>query len=79
MQSNGGLTDASLFRGKNSILSGPAGGVVGMVKTARTAGYAKLIGFDMGGTSTDVSLIRDFFGFAGGTLEGAAEMRKEGM
>jgi 5-oxoprolinase (ATP-hydrolysing) len=55
MQSNGGLTDAQLFRGKDAILSGPAGGVVGMVKTAAMAGYTKLIGFDMGGTSTDVT------------------------
>jgi 5-oxoprolinase (ATP-hydrolysing) len=55
MQSNGGLTDASLFQGKDSILSGPAGGVVGMVRTAELAGFRKVIGFDMGGTSTDVS------------------------
>ncbi|MBX2884604.1 MAG: hydantoinase B/oxoprolinase family protein [Granulosicoccus sp.] len=54
MQSNGGLTDASLFQGKDAILSGPAGGVVGMVKTGTQAGHEKLIGFDMGGTSTDV-------------------------
>ena len=54
MQSNGGLTDASLFRGKDAILSGPAGGVVGMAKTGENAGHSKLIGFDMGGTSTDV-------------------------
>ena len=54
MQSNGGLTDAKLFQGKDAILSGPAGGVVGMVKTAESAGFSKLIGFDMGGTSTDV-------------------------
>jgi 5-oxoprolinase (ATP-hydrolysing) len=54
MQSNGGLTDARLFQGKDAILSGPAGGVVGMVKTAELAGHQKLIGFDMGGTSTDV-------------------------
>ena len=54
MQSNGGLTDATLFQGKDAILSGPAGGVVGMVKTAKTFGFEKLIGFDMGGTSTDV-------------------------
>jgi len=52
MQSNGGLTDASAFRGKDAILSGPAGGVVGMVATS---GEERLIGFDMGGTSTDVS------------------------
>ena len=56
MQSNGGLTDATAFRGMNSILSGPAGGLVGMVKTGSAAGYRRLIGFDMGGTSTDVSL-----------------------
>ena len=54
MQSNGGLTDARLFQGKDSILSGPAGGVVGMVRTAARAGFDKVIGFDMGGTSTDV-------------------------
>ena len=54
MQSNGGLTDASLFQGKDAILSGPAGGVVGMIKTGELAGHDRLIGFDMGGTSTDV-------------------------
>ncbi|MBL26148.1 MAG: 5-oxoprolinase, partial [Rhodospirillaceae bacterium] len=55
MQSNGGLTDARLFQGKDSILSGPAGGVVGAVRTAEMAGFDRIIGFDMGGTSTDVS------------------------
>ena len=55
MQSNGGLTDAALFQGKDSILSGPAGGIVGAVKTSQQAGFDKIIGFDMGGTSTDVS------------------------
>ncbi|MDE3240317.1 MAG: hydantoinase B/oxoprolinase family protein [Paracoccaceae bacterium] len=55
MQSNGGLTDAGLFQGKDAILSGPAGGVVGMARTAEAAGYSRLIGFDMGGTSTDVT------------------------
>jgi len=55
MQSNGGLTDANRFQGKDAVLSGPAGGIVGMVKTAEIAGFDKLIGFDMGGTSTDVS------------------------
>ena len=55
MQSNGGLTDARLFRGKDSILSGPAGGIVGMARTAGAAGFGQVIGFDMGGTSTDVS------------------------
>ncbi|APE27811.1 hydantoinase B/oxoprolinase family protein [Aurantiacibacter gangjinensis] len=54
MQSNGGLADAHAFRGKDAVLSGPAGGVVGMAITARALGYKKLIGFDMGGTSTDV-------------------------
>jgi 5-oxoprolinase (ATP-hydrolysing) len=55
MQSNGGLTDARAFHGKDSILSGPAGGIVGMVRASRLAGFDKVIGFDMGGTSTDVS------------------------
>ncbi|MFN5856201.1 MAG: hydantoinase B/oxoprolinase family protein [Pseudanabaenaceae cyanobacterium] len=54
MQSNGGLTDSKNFHGRNSILSGPAGGVVGAVKAAAEAGFSKVIGFDMGGTSTDV-------------------------
>ena len=55
MMSSGGLTAADLFRGKDAILSGPAGGVVGMAETGRQAGFPRLIGFDMGGTSTDVS------------------------
>ena len=55
MQSNGGLTDANLFKGKDSILSGPAGGIVGAVETSLQAGFDRVIGFDMGGTSTDVS------------------------
>ena len=55
MQSNGGLAEAHAFRGKDAILSGPAGGVVGMVRTGIAAGHDRLIGFDMGGTSTDVS------------------------
>ena len=55
MQSNGGLAGAHAFRGKDALLSGPAGGVVGMVRTGLAAGYDRLIGFDMGGTSTDVS------------------------
>ena len=54
MQSSGGLVDAAAFRGRDAILSGPAGGVVGAVATAQKAGFAKIIGFDMGGTSTDV-------------------------
>ena len=55
MQSNGGLTNARAFQGKDSILSGPAGGIVGMVRASALAGFDKVIGFDMGGTSTDVS------------------------
>jgi 5-oxoprolinase (ATP-hydrolysing) len=55
MRSSGGLTDARMFRGKDSILSGPAGGIVGVAKTSQAAGFDKVIGFDMGGTSTDVS------------------------
>jgi 5-oxoprolinase (ATP-hydrolysing) len=55
MQSNGGLTDAHRFQGKDAILSGPAGGIVGMVRASLAAGFDKVIGFDMGGTSTDVS------------------------
>ncbi len=55
MQSNGGLTEARRFQGRDAILSGPAGGIVGMTQTGEAAGYDKLIGFDMGGTSTDVS------------------------
>ena len=55
MQSHGGLTGARLFRGKDAILSGPAGGVVGAVAVSRRAGFDRVIGFDMGGTSTDVS------------------------
>jgi 5-oxoprolinase (ATP-hydrolysing) len=55
MQSNGGLVGAGNFRGKDAVLSGPAGGIVGMARTARQAGFTRVIGFDMGGTSTDVS------------------------
>ncbi len=55
MASSGGLTDASAFRGRDAILSGPAGGIVGMAQTAKRAGYDRVLGFDMGGTSTDVS------------------------
>ena len=58
MQSNGGLADAQLFHGKDSILSGPAGGIVGAVKTSQIAGFDKIISFDMGGTSTDVAHYR---------------------
>src|SRR5205823_9681432 len=55
MQSRGGLTDADLCGGKGAILSGPAGGIGGMARTAQAAGFGRVIGFDMGGTSTDVS------------------------
>ena len=55
MQSNGGLAEAGHFRGKDAILSGPAGGIVGMARMSQLAGFDKVIGFDMGGTSTDVS------------------------
>ena len=55
MQSSGGLTDARAFQGKDSILSGPAGGIVGMVRASQLSGFDQVIGFDMGGTSTDVS------------------------
>jgi 5-oxoprolinase (ATP-hydrolysing) len=55
MQSHGGLTRAHGFQGKDAILSGPAGGIIGMVRTAQSAGFSRIIGFDMGGTSTDVS------------------------
>jgi N-methylhydantoinase A/oxoprolinase/acetone carboxylase beta subunit len=55
MQSSGGLTEAHRFQGKDAILSGPAGGVVGAVEVSRLAGFERIIGFDMGGTSTDVT------------------------
>jgi 5-oxoprolinase (ATP-hydrolysing) len=55
MQSNGGLTEADRFRGKDAVLSGPAGGIVGMARLSELAGHRRVVGFDMGGTSTDVS------------------------
>ena len=55
MQSNGGLTPATAFRGRDAVLSGPAGGIIGMAAAAKRAGFDKVLGFDMGGTSTDVS------------------------
>ena len=58
MQSSGGLTDAHVFQGKDAILSGPAGGIVGMARTAAIGGHTKVIGFDMGGTSTDAGYSR---------------------
>ncbi len=59
MQSSGGLTDAVRFRGPSALLSGPAGGVIGAARAARGAGFESALGFDMGGTSTDVSLVRN--------------------
>ncbi len=61
MQSSGGLAGETGFTGANAILSGPAGGIVGMAKTAESAGIARVVGFDMGGTSTDVSLFTGSF------------------
>ena len=75
MQSNGGLTDARLFQGKDSILSGPAGGIVGAVRTAGMAGFEQLIGFDMGGTSTDVSHYNGEYERAFETLVAGVRMR----
>jgi 5-oxoprolinase (ATP-hydrolysing) len=75
MQSNGGLTDAASFRGKDSILSGPAGGIVGMARTAGNAGFTKVIGFDMGGTSTDVSHYAGTFEREYETLVAGVRMR----
>jgi 5-oxoprolinase (ATP-hydrolysing) len=75
MQSNGGLTDATRFQGKDSILSGPAGGVVGMVATAKQAGFEKVIGFDMGGTSTDVTHYAGEFERSFETLVAGVRMR----
>jgi 5-oxoprolinase (ATP-hydrolysing) len=75
MQSNGGLTDARRFQGKDSILSGPAGGVVGAVRTALAAGFERIIGFDMGGTSTDVSHYAGEYERAFETLVAGVRMR----
>ncbi|MCP5071788.1 MAG: 5-oxoprolinase [Rhodobacteraceae bacterium] len=72
MMSSGGLTAADMFQGKDAILSGPAGGVVGAVETSAMAGFDRIIGFDMGGTSTDVS-------HYGGTLERAFETEVAGV
>ncbi|MDP1901089.1 MAG: hydantoinase B/oxoprolinase family protein [Rubrivivax sp.] len=75
MQSSGGLTEAHRFQGKDAILSGPAGGIVGMVRTATAAGHHKVIGFDMGGTSTDVSHYAGEFERAFETLVAGVRMR----
>ena len=76
MQSSGGLTQAQRFQGKDAILSGPAGGIVGMVRTAVAAGHDKVIGFDMGGTSTDVS---HYAGGVHGEFERAFETQVAGV
>ncbi len=73
MQSSGGLTDAARFRGPTALLSGPAGGVVAAARVARRAGFERAVGFDMGGTSTDVSLI------VGGEVERAFETEVGGI
>ncbi|MGA8258672.1 MAG: hydantoinase B/oxoprolinase family protein [Arenicellales bacterium] len=75
MQSNGGLTDARMFQGKDAILSGPAGGIVGAVKTAEHAGFKQIITFDMGGTSTDVAHYDGEYERAFETLVAGVRMR----
>ncbi|MFF8291961.1 hydantoinase B/oxoprolinase family protein [Streptomyces sp. NPDC016309] len=75
MQSNGGLREAAHFRGKDAVLSGPAGGVVGMARTSEQAGYGRVIGFDMGGTSTDVSHYAGAFERELGTQVAGVRMR----
>jgi len=75
MQSNGGLTQADRFQGKDAILSGPAGGIVGAARTAGMAGFDRIIGFDMGGTSTDVALYDGAFERAFETEVAGVRMR----
>jgi 5-oxoprolinase (ATP-hydrolysing) len=75
MQSNGGLADAAGFQGKDAILSGPAGGIVGAARTAAMAGLDQIIGFDMGGTSTDVALYAGGFERAFETAVAGVRMR----
>ncbi len=75
MQSSGGLTDAAAFQGKDSILSGPAGGIVGMARVSQAAGFDRVIGFDMGGTSTDVSHFAGEFERAFDTQVAGVRMR----
>jgi len=75
MQSHGGLTEAHAFQGKDAILSGPAGGIVGAARTAGQAGFDHIIGFDMGGTSTDVALYDDGFERAFETEVAGVRMR----
>ncbi len=75
MQSNGGLVAGDAFHGKDAILSGPAGGIVGMAATAREAGFDRVIGFDMGGTSTDVSRYDGIFERDSETIVAGARIR----
>ncbi|MET4925802.1 hydantoinase B/oxoprolinase family protein [Streptomyces sp. PSRA5] len=75
MQSNGGLREAAHFRGKDAVLSGPAGGVVGMARTSGQAGFDRVVGFDMGGTSTDVSHYAGEFERELGTQVAGVRMR----
>ncbi len=75
MQSSGGLAEAGSFQGKDAILSGPAGGIVGAARTAAMAGFDHIIGFDMGGTSTDVALYAGEFERAFETLVAGVRMR----
>jgi 5-oxoprolinase (ATP-hydrolysing) len=75
MQSNGGLADAAHFQGKDAILSGPAGGVVAAARTAEQAGFTRVIGFDMGGTSTDVALYAGAFERVLDAVVAGVEMR----
>ncbi len=75
MQSNGGLAEAKSFQGKDAILSGPAGGIVGAARTAAMAGLTDVIGFDMGGTSTDVALYAGAFERAFETEVAGVRMR----
>ncbi len=75
MQSNGGLAEAGSFQGKDAILSGPAGGIVGAARTAGMAGFDRIIGFDMGGTSTDVALYAGEFERAFETMVAGVRMR----
>jgi 5-oxoprolinase (ATP-hydrolysing) len=75
MQSSGGLTEAGYFQGKDAILSGPAGGIVGAARTAAMGGFERIIGFDMGGTSTDVALYAGAFERAFETEVAGVRMR----
>ncbi len=75
MQSSGGLAEANSFQGKDAILSGPAGGIVGAARTAAMAGFTRIIGFDMGGTSTDVALYAGQFERAFETVVAGVRMR----